>query len=76
MPVEPAHDLDPLICERSLPDRVTELEARLAFVTIRLNLLSQRKSGDAPRISANDAISGIALVVLCVGGLFLAWGLS
>lgn len=76
MPVEPTHEHNLLNRERSLPDRVAELEARLAFVTIRLNTLSKRRRGYAPKISANDAVSGIALVVLCVGGLFVAWGLS
>lgn len=76
MPVEPTHELNLLNRERSLPDRVAELEARLAFVTIRLNTLSKRRSSFAPRISANDVVSGIALVILLIGGLFVAWGLS
>ncbi|MDF3420186.1 hypothetical protein HKX23_17695 [Sulfitobacter sp. KE29] len=76
MPVEPTHDYDPLRCERSLPDRVAELEARLAFVTIRLNTLSKRRNGYVLKVSANDVVSGVALVILCVGGLFVAWGLS
>lgn len=81
MPLKPTPNFDPLNAERSLEERVAELEARLAFLTIRLNILSERRSNecrsnDAPKILANDAIAGIALFVICFGGIFLVWGLT
>lgn len=76
MPIDPTTEPDEFMRSPSLLDRIAELEARVALLAIRVNVMDGRDRDKDVRISVVDAIGVVALVVLTFGGMLLAWGLS
>jgi hypothetical protein len=72
MTVDFTPELDELVPPLRLADRIAELEARLAALTIEVRMSQQ----DKVKVSAEDLLAGTAFVFLCIVGLFVAWGLS
>lgn len=76
MPIEPTTALEEFAPQPSLLDRIAELEARVALLAIQVNVMNGKDRDEGVRISAGDAIGGLALAVLTFGGMFVLWGLS
>ena len=76
MPIEQTTELDEFARPPSLLDRIAELEARVALLAIQVNVMNGKDRDEGVRISAGDAIGGLALAVLTFGGMFVLWGLS